>query len=291
MLECYLNEQPRFIECVKKLVKSNKISQAYLIETKNYRNADAVVLAFAKYLYCSNSDSELKSCSDCNLCQLIDQQSNTDFIQIRPQGTMIKKGQILEIKERFKTTSLMEGFKRIYIVYEAEKMNHEAANCLLKFLEEPESNIIAILVTENRYKMIDTILSRCQILSFENKNMEFVFSNFDLIAKIIRCLEQKGRQAIAYLPIVLEHQYYSREQWIQYFIEIQYIYEQTLRKLEGASYLLEIESILNEIQEKNTEHTLLYKLETIYNQINDLEYNLNVNLMLDSFIIKFNNVI
>lgn len=290
MLASYMNEQPYFVEEITRIVDKNKISQAYLIETRNCQNANSIVLSFAKYLYCPNHISKPTMCKNCNLCSLIDYNANGDFIQIYPDGSFIKKKQIMEIKEKFMTKSLDNQISRIYIIYEADKLNKESANALLKFLEEPEKNIIAILVTENRYKVIDTIRSRCQIFSLLNQTMELEISDIETFHKIIDCIEQKGRQAIAYLPIALENQYYNREQWITIFTSMQYIYEQAVRKLEKSSFPEEMDSVLAKILEKNNEQRLLHKLEIIHSKLQDLGYNLNTNLMLDDFIIKFTDI-
>ena len=287
MIDSYITEQPYFIEKVKRLVDNKKISHAYLIVTRNYQNADSLVLSFAKYLYCSSHSSNSNFCVNCNLCSLIDQDANGDFFRIFPEGSVIKKKQILDLKEKMMTKSLTEDSNRVYIIYSADKLNKEAANALLKFLEEPENQVIAVLVTDNRYKVIDTIRSRCQIFSLINKNMEISISDFERICKIIQCLEEKKVNAIAYLPIILNNEYYTKNQWMEILIEMQYIYEQALRKLENVSFLENIESILKTILDNNTEYSLLHKLEIIHNQMKNLEYNLNVNLMLDSFIIKF----
>jgi len=90
--------------------------------------------------------------------------------------------------------------------------------------------------------------------------------------------------------IVYESQYYNKEQWITIFTSMLYIYEQAIRKLEEFSFPKEIESILKKILENNNEQKLLHKLEIIHSKLQDLEYNLNTNLMLDDFIIKFTNV-
>ena len=58
------------------------------------------------------------------------------------------------------------------IIKETEKLNASSANTILKFLEEPEDGIIAILLTDNRYHVLDTILSRCQILSLKENEFK-----------------------------------------------------------------------------------------------------------------------
>ena len=58
--------------------------------------------------------------------------------------------------------------KRIYIIKECDKMNLQTANSILKFLEEPADNIIAILMTNNISKLLETIVSRCQLIRLNN---------------------------------------------------------------------------------------------------------------------------
>lgn len=287
MLEEFNEAQPYFVKEIMKLVKKNRISHAYLIETRNYDDANSVVLAFAKYLYCSNHHSNDNLCYSCSLCNLIDSGSNGDFLQIFPDGSWIKKEQIINIKEKFMTKPLSENSPRIYVIYEAEKLNKQAANSLLKFLEEPDDNIIAILVTENRYKILDTIRSRCQIFSFINTKNEIHFEDYEFLESIIDCIESKKVQAIAYLPTILENQYYGKDFWEKIFVEMQYVYEQALKKKEDIEYSDFSINLLDFILKNNTEASLLHKLDVIDEQIRNLSYNLNINLMLDSFIIKF----
>ncbi len=288
MIDAFKEEQPYFVENIEKLVHQGRISHAYLIETRNYEKSSELVLAFAKYLYCNHHVTDKQKCDSCHLCSFIDEDTNSDLIQIYPDGTEIKKKQIADLKEKFMTKSLSEGFSRIYIIYEADKLNKYAANALLKFLEEPEEQIIGILVTSNRYQVMETLRSRCQIFSFINHSVDISFENYELTTAIIRCLEEHRCGAIAYLPEVLDKQYLGRNQWVQILTEIQYIYEQSLRKLDGGMYSESIESILQFVLSYNNEFSLLHKLEVIHEELRKLTYNLNVNLMLDDFIICFN---
>ena len=73
------------------------------------------------------------------------------------------------MQEEFKFKNLY-GKYLIYIIKQANLLNKASANTILKFLEEPHENIIAILITDNVYNCIDTIVSRCQILSLKNNN-------------------------------------------------------------------------------------------------------------------------
>lgn len=68
-----------------------------------------------------------------------------------------------------KEKSINSG-KQFYIIEYAENLNSSSANALLKFLEEPDDEIIAILVTKNINKVISTIVSRCQIVNLNHYN-------------------------------------------------------------------------------------------------------------------------
>ena len=93
---------------------------------------------------------------------------------------------MIDLQKEFKNKSLYDN-KKIYVIKEAEKLNASSANTILKFLEEPEKDIIAFLITTNRYKVIDTILSRCQILSLKENNFDLFLddSNVDFANYIL----------------------------------------------------------------------------------------------------------
>ena len=87
----------------------------------------------------------------CSFCELIidtkiELTANAKIIE--PDGIYIKKEQIDKMKSDFATKAII-GENKVYIINGAEKLNQAASSALLKFLEEPEPNIIAILVTNN----------------------------------------------------------------------------------------------------------------------------------------------
>ncbi|MFP3422981.1 DNA polymerase III subunit delta', partial [Bacillus sp. SIMBA_161] len=57
--------------------------------------------------------------------------------------------------------------RKVYVIEQADRMNNSSANALLKFLEEPEANVTALLLTERLNAIMSTIRSRCQLLSFQ----------------------------------------------------------------------------------------------------------------------------
>ena len=179
-----LDEQKLFFDFIRKEIMDNKVSHAYLIETNGYENIDIVVKEFTKLLLCKNRKENCNDCQ-CNICQLINSECYPDIKIIQSEGNYIKKEQLLSIKDEFKNKS-MYGNKQIYIISDASKLNGSSANTMLKFLEEPEEDIIAILLVDNRYKVLDTILSRCQVHSLINKaGFDFDTNTLEIARNII----------------------------------------------------------------------------------------------------------
>ena len=166
-----------FIKYVNQIILNNKVSHAYLIEIGS--NDDLFyVYQFIKMILCNLTYDELKN-SNNPIISLIDKHSYPDLFIIEPDGDMIKKNQLLSLQKEFSNKSLIDS-KRIYIINGADKLNKFASNTMLKFLEDPEDDIIAFLLTDNRYHVLDTILSRCQILTLKDNNIIDSFDEFDL---------------------------------------------------------------------------------------------------------------
>ncbi len=285
MLEVYQDKQPLFCEEIMNSIYHHKISHAYLIETNHYLDSESLILSFIKTLFCEKHYFHQENCGDCNLCHLIDINALSDFRIIEPDGIAIKKEQILEIKEQFKTTST-ENRPRIYWVRQADKLNKPSANSLLKFLEEPEGNVIAILETDNRYQVIETIRSRCQIYSLQNQKLKMEFQDIQLLTNIIHTLEERGQASISYLPITLDNDLRDKNFWLSTFQEMIEMYENALRKIQNVDYV-DYGELLDYLISKNSYSNFIFKLGILFDMIQNLNYNLNITMMLDLFIIQF----
>lgn len=140
-------------------------------------------LALAKALLCNAKGED--ACEVCPSCRSIkfdtDENRCPDFIAYTPDKDVIKIEFMRELKELAYIKPMLGG-RRVFIVDEAEKMNSEAANSILKVLEEPPPFTHIILITTNPDLILDTIKSRCRILSFSP------ISQFD----IEKALRDKG---------------------------------------------------------------------------------------------------
>ncbi len=111
------------------------------------------------------------ACKSCISCKKIVSGNHPDIIRICPSGKFIKIAQIRELIETLQIKPV-EGQKRVIIMTEAEKMNQEASNALLKSLEEPPESTMFILTTRQHSDMLPTILSRCQHVGFNPVSSE-----------------------------------------------------------------------------------------------------------------------
>lgn len=188
MLDEYKNGQPVIYQILNNAIKKDKISHAYLFETRGFSHGLDIALAFAKSLLCPLKYTNNINCGTCTQCQTIDNGNFTEIKIINPNGLTIKKEQLIELQEEFSKKALI-GTKKIYIINNAECLNSASANSILKFLEEPEENIIAILITDNANQVINTILSRCQLISLNPKKIESLNTENKTVYKVALSLE------------------------------------------------------------------------------------------------------
>lgn len=104
------------------------------------------------------------ACGSCLTCQRFLHQDYTDIIMIDGSESTIKKQDVLELESRFAITGLEKANKQIYVLHQVEAMTPEAINALLKFLEEPQMEIFAILTTTSLEDVLPTIQSRSQVV-------------------------------------------------------------------------------------------------------------------------------
>ncbi|PLT27771.1 DNA polymerase III subunit delta' [Peribacillus deserti] len=158
--------QPDVYRMLKNSRLKNRVAHAYLFEGgKGTGKRDAAIL-FAKSLFCEHIEENIEPCNRCLNCKRIQSGNHPDVHVLEPDGLSIKKEQIQTLQEEF-SKKAVESNKKFYTIFHADKMTVQAANSLLKFLEEPNRESTAILVTEQVQRILPTILSRCQVISFK----------------------------------------------------------------------------------------------------------------------------
>lgn len=121
----------------------------------------------AQALLCTGPAPDGSPCAGCRACRLFTAGSHPDYIRVQPleAGKDIRVDQIRELSTFLGYTSRTGGYK-IALLEPAERMNSNAANSLLKTLEEPPSNSLLLLVSAAPAQLPATVRSRCQRLAF-----------------------------------------------------------------------------------------------------------------------------
>ena len=146
-------------------VQRNSLSHAYIFAGPDGVGKKRLALALTKSLLCRNRPEGLNPCGTCSSCRKIDAEEHPDVQVIRPEKKVFKIDQIRQLIQDI-CFQPIEGAWRVFILDDADRMNEQASNSLLKTMEEPPSNSLLILVTSNLYILLPTIQSRGQILKF-----------------------------------------------------------------------------------------------------------------------------
>ncbi|WP_096441174.1 DNA polymerase III subunit delta' [Alteribacter populi] len=156
--------QPTITKMLTNSIKKQRLAHAYMFEGGRGTGKRQVALQLAKSFFCPDK-SDAEPCGVCSHCKRIESGNHPDVHRVRSEGQTIKVDQIRDLKKEFSYRG-MESKKKVYLVEEAEKMTPNAANSILKFLEEPDGESMAVLMTTQYHRMLKTIVSRSQVLSF-----------------------------------------------------------------------------------------------------------------------------
>lgn len=270
-------EQEKACCFIEKTIKDHhKLSHAYLIETNGYSSYMLFVKKMMKMILSLNQDNTTVM----KINYEIDQDQYPDIRYIIPDGLWIKKEQLISLEKEFSKKSMLDN-QLIYVIDGAEKLNDSSANTILKFLEEPKEGIIAILIANNRYKVIDTILSRCQIIALTGQAMD-VDDIDDYLLDFCKHLSHQNYLMIHY-DDYFSHLFSTKQEALK-----------TVETLEKSIYYYINDYSLSEklydtLKQYSIRQLINYLLVISEEKIK-LEYNVNLKLWLNLFIIRIMEV-
>ncbi len=187
--------QEKAIDALQQAYAGDKVAHAYIFAGPDGVGKFITAKEFAKLLLCENPVERgdfTDSCGECNSCRAFDAGSHSDFehvykelLEFTEDGK--EKGPPTEfpidvvrefVIEKVKNKPALSK-KRVFVLTEAEKLNTESQNCLLKVLEEPPGYCCIILICTKPERLLPTIRSRCQILRFRLVEEDRIIGRID----------------------------------------------------------------------------------------------------------------
>lgn len=261
-----------FDNIIKTYFSNDNIGHAYLLKTSDFN----IIIKIVKIIL---SKKEVVD----NIDTLIMEGIYPDFKIIEPEGQWIKKEQILNLKEEFKAKSSYNN-KRIYVIKNAENLNKSSGNTLLKFLEEPDEDIIALLITENKNKVMDTIVSRCEFINL-NYNYNEDDNDYNDAIEFIHNIETK--KMLASIEILEKFSEYEDKIELQSFLKkVIKLYERIMLNILTVDNDDEIQKTFDKIIKNNKIIDIKRRINGLIFIIDSLDFNINLKLLVDKLMIS-----
>lgn len=151
------------------VIAANELSHAYLFVGATNSGKMTLAQWIAQRLFCTNV-KDGQPCGECAECRRIEEGNNPDYLVIQRATRTIGVDEIRGLKQELSKSGL-EGRQRVFVIQDADKMTPAAANSLLKFLEEPASQVVIILTTTRLARILPTIQSRLQIVTLQSPTL------------------------------------------------------------------------------------------------------------------------
>lgn len=194
-----------------------------------------------------------------DLLESIKNNNHTQVTYIKPDGNVIKKSQILLLQEKFSKTSLVDS-PRIYIIEDVDVISLNAANSLLKFMEEPENDkVYGILITSNVSNVLKTIISRAQVIRVYDKDNVDIYNyliNEDVSSYLAKMISFITNDVDESITLSNDDTFIKLTEFIH-----SYFYNYNERSL------LDINDIHMYLMERSTYHKFLELLLINYNEL------------------------
>ncbi|GAB4331805.1 MAG: hypothetical protein Kow0099_03290 [Candidatus Abyssubacteria bacterium] len=167
-------DQPTAVRTLRAAMYKGRVAHAYLFVGPAGVGRKLTASIFAKSLNCERPEG-VEPCEDCSTCRLIGQDKHPDIRTVVPtkRSSTIGVEQVAELLP-FAYMRPVKGKVKVFILSEADRLGVQAANKLLKTLEEPPPATVFVLVTERPESVLPTVASRCQPVKFGKLRTESV---------------------------------------------------------------------------------------------------------------------
>ncbi|MGB2601864.1 MAG: DNA polymerase III subunit delta' [Candidatus Omnitrophota bacterium] len=160
--------QNNVIRYLSNSLSSGRTYSSYLFTGPEGVGRTLVAKAFVMALMCDDKPNDTDSCGECPTCRRIEAGDHPDIIWIKPEkNKAIKIEQVRGAKDAL-SLKPYESKRIVCVIEDAHLMTRDAANALLKVLEEPPGHSVIILTTNKKELLLETVISRCSEVRFRS---------------------------------------------------------------------------------------------------------------------------
>lgn len=223
-----IRNQDKVIHRLTGFFQSGNIPHALLFTGNDGVGKKKTALAFAGALNCrtiaghgSLQGASLEPCGTCRPCKKIAAGHHPDVVVLEPVQSQIKIAAVRNLTAAL-AVKPYEALKRVVVIHRAQALNPQAANALLKLLEEPPADTILILIAVNTYSLLPTIVSRCQQISFKpipDRTLAAYLEQKGILPEKAAILGKLAGGSFAKADSLAETDWLSRREWIIQLME------------------------------------------------------------------------
>lgn len=166
---------------LKNAILGGKLAQAYLFCGPRGVGKTSCARIFAKTINCMSPTPDGEACGQCESCKAIERGNSFNLVELDAASNN-SVDDIRNITDQVNIAP-QDGRYRVFIIDEVHMLSNAAFNAFLKTLEEPPKNVVFILATTERHKVIPTILSRCQVYDFRRITVNDIIDHLQYVAQ------------------------------------------------------------------------------------------------------------
>jgi len=274
-------------------LKEKRLPHAILIEGDKGTGRHTLANYLAMAMVCSGENIPCKACKNCLM-----KSNHPDITVTRPEDG--KKNIAVSQIRLLKTEAYIkphQAEKRVFIIDFADTLNEQSQNALLKVLEEPPVSTAFILIAESKASLLDTVLSRCVLLSLTapefNESLEYLKANTDFSEEDIASALESAQNNIGEALAVLSGESDSKtvagaKEFIEHFLRgnsfgmLSATAPFEKNRIEAENFFKDLKYFTVKTITKNTKITESKALSSLYTLLSELEKSLitNINLTL-----------
>jgi DNA polymerase-3 subunit gamma/tau len=173
--------QTSIVSTLKNAIRNQQVAQSFLFCGPRGTGKTTCARILAKTINCQSITKDIEACNECESCKSFDSGQSLNVYELDAASN----NSVDDIRNLVNQVRIAPqiGTKKAYIIDEVHMLSQSAFNAFLKTLEEPPAHAVFILATTEKHKILPTILSRCQIFSFNRITVNDIVQHLEKIAK------------------------------------------------------------------------------------------------------------